>query len=239
MPRARVKTPKTTKSWIMRMIKEGKTDRITTEDLNLAEEIDPNIRAKVMKSEHQIDQQPFPLPTPISPSEIHLRKEDLGSPPPVEEKQKFNKKQKEYHEFVEKRLGPFVVIVLFLFVFRGDEERAEFYAPNKEECKQLAPHVARIAPKVEEWLKIPQQVHDLIVTSDDSFSLLLVVVGYLKRTGLLGQMIPGFVGRIYKRTEERNMQNGVDIQQNGNGNHTGQPEQPTEWQIYGIGGQYQ
>jgi|SRR5580765_1197626 len=216
--------------------------------LELLEQAEPQwLKETLEKKEQQKTQaklsQPFPsldLGSPNNPNPVKPSEPDLGSNHLTEEKIRLSKKGKEYQEFVEKRLGPFIVIILYFFVFRGDEEKAEFYAPTRKECAELAPHVARIAPKIEEWLHVSQKVHDLIVTSDDSFSLLLITVGYLKRTGLLGNMIPGFAGRIYRKTEESN---GLDIQQdagtNGATSNGHQPVSPEQWAVYGIGAQYQ
>jgi len=131
----------------------------------------------------------------------------------------------------------------------GDEDKAAFYAPSPEECKQLAPHISRLAPRAEKLLDVPIWVHDAIVTSDDTVGLLMLVVSYLSRTGLLDKMVPGVI-RTFSRKDKQGARPGQNIgsvQSQYNGNSNGNdpraafdPRNPEGYvpidQINGLGG---
>jgi len=79
-----------------------------------------------------------------------------------------------------------MIIVTYLFIH--DMDKAAFYAFTPEECNELAPHIARLAPKVEEILHTPEWAHNAMVTSSDSIGLLTFAIGYLDRVGALEKM---------------------------------------------------
>lgn len=112
----------------------------------------------------------------------------------------------------------------------ADLEKASFYAPNPEECEELAPHAARLAVKIESTFNIPTWAHNAIVSSDDIISIGLVVVGYLDRIGVLTKIKPYFMNAAKpKRT-------GINGQtERSNGTIQGDGQQPIP---FGVGFQY-
>jgi hypothetical protein len=106
----------------------------------------------------------------------------------TERKKPLTGREKDFYNFFDKRFGPFVVLILYLAM--ADLEKASFYAPSPAECHELAPHIARLGVKIEDLLKLPKWAHDIVVTSDDTFVVGMVVVGYLDRIGFLQKIGP-------------------------------------------------
>jgi len=100
--------------------------------------------------------------------------------------------EKKYNEFFTYSFGP--IIVLLLWWITQDLEKAAFYAPNPEECIGIAPHAARVVDRFSKWAHVPEEIHEFIITSDDSLALGYVVTGYLHRIGVLEQLGPTFFG---------------------------------------------
>jgi hypothetical protein len=99
-----------------------------------------------------------------------------------------NAKQREWAEFYRTNFGPLVIFILWLFL--GDLDKAVFYAPTPEECVAIAPYMARLSPKIEDLIKLPQVVHDTIINSNDAIAVGWIVIGYLDRVGILIKFIP-------------------------------------------------
>jgi len=103
----------------------------------------------------------------------------------AEHQAKLTKRQAFYSEFVQYRMG--AVITLFLWFFVHDWDRAAFYAPNVEECAEMAPHIAHMIPA-----KTPKAIDEMILKSGDYLPLAYVVAGYLDRIGVLEKIRPTF-----------------------------------------------
>lgn len=116
-------------------------------------------------------------------------------------------KEREWDNYFRYRFGPFIILVLWIVL--SDLDRATWYAPNPTECRDFAPHGARIAAAVEDYFKVPKWAHKLFMTSDDMVSMGMVIVGYLDRIGVLGK-VQATVG-LKEAKDRRNEQgNGVD-----------------------------
>jgi len=103
---------------------------------------------------------------------------------------KGSKRENDYTQFFEMHFGPLVILILWLFT--SSLELATFYAPNPEECAELAPHASRLAVRIEDLFKLPKWVHEAVTSSEDVISLGLIVVGYLDRIGALEKIRPYF-----------------------------------------------
>jgi len=145
---------------------------------------------------------------------------------------KLSVREKDFYEFFDQRFGPLVVLILYIAM--ADLEKASFYAPSPTECHDLAPHLARVGPKVEDLLHLPKWVHEVAITSDDTFTVGMIMVGYLDRIGMLEKLMPWFTGAASKvrKVNQREAQsngNNVPVQpewatNNGSGNgHYTQP----------------
>ena len=145
----------------------------------------PSPQRSTPQPQNTTPQEPHQIAAPAQP------KNETGRPSYVG-----GKRGKDWQEFTAKRLGP--LVILLIWIFTRDIEKAEFYAPTPDECKELAPHVARLAPRIEGWLNVPTWGHDLLVTSDDTISLITLVAAYLDRTGLIDKAIPGVTKLIKK-----------------------------------------
>lgn len=125
-----------------------------------------------------------------------------------------NRREKDYYNFFCDRFGP--IIVMILMVAFGDTDKAVFYAPTPDECKELAPHAARIFTKFEDMVKLPKWAHDTITMSDSVVSLGMVVLGYLDRIGTLPQIRKYFTSSTRKANNEQSARRNTTIQvQNG------------------------
>ena len=115
-------------------------------------------------------------------------------------------------------------------------ERASFFAPQPDECHALAPHAARIIPKVEEWLEqyffYPKVVRDLATGSDSIIQIGFITMGYLDRIGVLDRIAPFFNVAITRmRTQSESIRPAEQVQQNGSG--------PIDLSnVYGLGSQW-
>jgi hypothetical protein len=112
----------------------------------------------------------------------------------------------DFFGFFKERFGPLIVLILWIAL--ADLEKASFYAPTPEECEELAPHAARLATKVEDFLNIPAWAHSAIMASDDVISIGLIVVGYLDRIGMLVKIKPYFMNSMRRRSNETARSNG-------------------------------
>jgi hypothetical protein len=127
-----------------------------------------------------------------------------SSAPITERKRVLSGREKDYFQFFERRFGPLIVLILYFAM--ADLEKAVFYAPSPSECKELAPHLARIGPKAEDLLHLPKWAHEAIVTSDSTFTVGMVLVGYLDRIGVLEKIMPwmtSWVERSRKLSEQQ------------------------------------
>jgi hypothetical protein len=168
----------------------------------------------------------------------------LNEAPPVAKRKPLTGREKDYYQFFDNRFGPFIVLILYFSL--ADLDKAVFYAPSPDECHELAPHLARLGPKVEDWFHAPKWLHDAIVTSDDTFTVGMVLVGYLDRIGVLEKLLPWFQGTAKK---VRNL-NGTEpetsassVQQNGNGGVPGPDTTKSfvpleQLGVQGLGAQY-
>lgn len=123
---------------------------------------------------------------------------------PPERKKVLSGREKDYFQFFERRFGPLIVLILYFAM--ADLEKAVFYAPSPSECKELAPHLARIGPKAEDLLHLPKWAHEAIVTSDSTFTVGMVLAGYLDRIGVLEKLLPwmtSWVERSRKLSEQQ------------------------------------
>lgn len=141
---------------------------------------------------------------------------DVGEKKP--QQKRLNPREKDYYEFFNNRFGPLIVLLLYLLM--ADLEKAVFYAPSPDECHELAPHLARLGPKVEDWFRLPKWAHDVVVTSDDTFTIGMVLVGYLDRIGVLEKLVPWFTGaasKVKKLNDQPKSQGGATEVQPTNG----------------------
>lgn len=158
-------------------------------------------------------------------------------------------REQEYYEFFDQRFGPLVVLLLWLFTTKL--ERAVFYAPTPAECHELAPHLAHLGPKLEDLVHLPKWVHTAIVTSDDTVTIGMVMMGYLDRIGVLDKMAPWFSGvgeKARNGYEQAHSDSGVgsvppvenraadELRHRSNGAYTGKPIDLRL--VRGIGEQY-
>lgn len=139
--------------------------------------------------------------------------------------------EKDYAEFFTHRFGPLIVLIIWV-VTRGDWDAAKFYAPDEDECRDIAPHAARILSKY----NLPKQVRTAITTSDDTIALLFVLAGYFDRIGLFDRLVPMLFGYILPNRErkdtghEQGNRYTQPIQKEGN------PNGATPWAELGITG---
>jgi len=120
-------------------------------------------------------------------------------------------------------------MVLVLVVILRDWDKAAFYALSPDECQQLAPHAARLAPKIEDNLHVPKWVHDAIVTSDDTVALISLAIGYLSRIGVLDKVVPQIVKAFTpprREQHEQSTSNTSKVSPEQNGHATGQFSKP-------------
>jgi hypothetical protein len=148
--------------------------RLATEAKN-TEASQPTMRTS---SQSRVNQG-FVDPSPLS---------DGRSAPTSEPVKRLVGSEKDYFQFFERRFGPLIVLILYFIM--ADIDKAIFYAPTPEECKEVAPHIARVMPRVEKLLHVPKVVHEAIVTSDSTFTVGMVAVGYLDRIGVLEKILP-------------------------------------------------
>lgn len=174
---------------------------------------------------------------------ISLNKNDLSSgtaPGSKEESpRKRTKAENDYYEFVANRLGP--LMVFFLFIALRDWDRAAFYALSPDECDKLAGPLSHMLPRLEETFHAPKWVRTIIVTSDDTVTLLYVVAGYLERTGMLDKLLPLFAPAKKETEKKHASQPVVDIskvQQQGYQPVAYDRQAIDPRQIYSIGSQY-
>jgi hypothetical protein len=158
--------------------------------------------------------------------------EDPQQPP---KPRKLTKDEQDYKDFVSKRIGP--MMVLFLFFFLRDWAKATFYAFSPDECEKMSGPISHIGPRIEKLFRFPGWVHAVIVTSDDTVTLLFVMAGYLERTGMLDKLIP-LTSIMTKETKKKHESTQKaqpvgsvgSVQQNGYG--------PVDLRAIGIGSQY-
>lgn len=117
-----------------------------------------------------------------------------------------------------------------------DIDKAAFYAPNPEECSAIAPHAARVVDRLSKLLNIPDVVHEVVTTSDDSVLLMYAVTGYLDRIGVLDKILPVFSGLFRGRDviEPVQSNNGKLHATDPRGSRRSNPAATTEPTINGI-----
>ena len=153
-------------------------------------------------TEPQFQEPKVPKPTKLpsteapSPSVDGVQKQQPEKQEQPVRKRVLTPREKDYYQFFDQRFGPLIVLVLYLTM--ADLQKATFYAPSPTECHDLAPHLARLGPKVEDIFHLPRWVHEVVVTSDDTFTVGMVLVGYLDRIGALEKLIPWFTGAASK-----------------------------------------
>lgn len=137
---------------------------------------------------------PLQLPQMPTPSKLPSDGGSTSSEPAGEELKKEVKRvsqsEREWTLFFKEKFGPFIVLILF--VFMRDWNKATFYAPSPKECFDLSGPFARIAIKLEQLFSPPKWVRAVIVTSDDVMTVGYVLTSYLERTGLLDNLLPWF-----------------------------------------------
>jgi hypothetical protein len=144
---------------------------------------------------------------------------------------KQTKKERDWDNYFRYRFGPFIILILWIVM--SDLDKATFYAPTPSECREFAPHGARIAAKIESLLKVPEWVHEALMTSDDITSLAMLVVSYLDRIGKL----PSFASKVKKTVNEQVTRPDEPIPATG-ANLNGAGDLPDISQVVGIGAQY-
>lgn len=112
-------------------------------------------------------------------------------------------------------------MILALFVFLRDWDRATHYALNPEECHELAPAAANVVSRFERIFDVPDWIHEVIVSSDDTVTILYVLIGYLERTGLLDKIIHIAIPKGKPHVGTINTEN-VSEEQNGYAKFEGQ-----------------
>jgi hypothetical protein len=168
----------------------------------------------------------FQTSQPVSPTMsqgLGGQPQSVGGDSGTTRPRKLSAREKDFYEFFDQRFGP--LIVLILYVAMADLEKASFYAPSPSECHDMAPHLARVGPKVEDLLRLPKWVHEVAITSDDTFTVGMIMVGYLDRIGVLEKLVPWFTGaasRVRKVNQRETQSNGNFV-----------PVQP-EWATNGL-----
>lgn len=112
--------------------------------------------------------------------------------PPVPERKPASRAEREWYDYFAFRFGPLVLLIIWFF--SADLEKATFYAPSPDECKTAAGPLSRVAARVEKALNVPDVVHAGFVLSDDITTLGTVCVSYLDRIGALEKIMPYFMG---------------------------------------------
>lgn len=139
---------------------------------------------------------------------------------PLPERKPKGAREKSWYDFFNFRFGPFLLLIIWIFT--ADLEKASFYAPSPDECHQAALPLAKMATKIEDFLKVPDWVHDIAVSTDDVVTLGMVAVSYLDRIGMLSKMGPYFSGaaaRMNNRMRENEQEKSSGA---GQGVHNGQ-----------------
>lgn len=124
-----------------------------------------------------------------------------------------DRKGKDLYEFVEKRLGPLMILCLFVFV--RDWDKARLYALSPDECHELAGPAANVMSRFERLFDIPDWIHEALVSSDDTITILYVLVGYLERTGILDKIIHFQLPKGKPNVDPGNIEGVSNDQQNG------------------------
>lgn len=180
-------------------------------------------------SQQSTDQsQPTPKKPPatkISPDFEGLGHSGGGSSEPTtERKRPLTGREKDYFNFFNQRFGPLIVLILYFAM--ADLDKAVFYAPSPDECREVAPHLARIGPKVEDLVHLPKWAHEVIVTSDSTFTVGMILVGYFDRIGVLEKILPWMQSTTSKfearrKEREQPQTNTGNISSNGTGGAPG------------------
>jgi hypothetical protein len=239
---------------------EGKLP--TKADLDLLSELEVEEAYRILDKVDELKQQKLnqaelrknieasPQVNRVSPSSSSV---DTGGLSPLDagksegppKKRVLTGREKDYYQFFDNRFGPFIVLILYFCL--ADLDKAVFYAPSPEECHELAPHLARMGPKVEDWFRAPKWLHDAIVTSDDTFTVGMVLVGYLDRIGVLEKLLPWFQGtaRKVKNLNESKPETSTGSVQPGNNGAVPGPDTTRNFVpldqlgVQGIGYQYE
>lgn len=161
----------------------------------------------------------------------------------AEERRNFNKREREWFDFYNRRVGPVIIMILWFFM---PLEKATFYAPNPEECAAIAPHMARIMPRLEDAVdrivKLPSWAHDVAVSSDAMVQVGFITMGYLDRIGVLEKIAPVITGRFRQGTEQarESARRTSTIPDNGGGEpgENGRGEPIDLSRVWGLGEQW-
>ncbi len=206
-------------------------------DLELAQQV----RQSSIEYKHQSPQSQTQSSSKNQPNKIPVGNAVPGVSAPST---KLTPRARDWQDFTAKNLGP--LMILALVIFTGDWDKAAFYAFTPEECKALAPHVAKIAPKIEDYLHVPKVVHDAIVNADDTVALLSIMLGYLTRIGVMDRILPQVV-RVIRTERKQNEQSARDTEKvptsGSNGyrqsyNSADQEGHVDISRVPGLGGQY-
>jgi hypothetical protein len=137
-----------------------------------------------------------------SAPDMDLGLKDMPVNPKMVDRKPSGAREKSWNDFFQNRFGPFVVIIIWFFT--TDIDKASFLAPSPEEMRTAALPLAKIASRVESWFSVPAWAHDVMVSTDDVVTLGMVTMSYLDRIGYLEKIAPYFMGTAAKM---RKMQN--------------------------------
>lgn len=139
-----------------------------------------------------------------------------------DDRKDFRGRERDWYDYFDKRFGPIVIILLWFFM---PLDRATFYAPSPEECHALAPHMARVIPKLEDAinrvLRLPAWAHDVAIGSDSMIQIGFITMGYLDRIGLLENLAPYFTNsaaRMRRNVNEQGTGHTSGLHENNNTN---------------------
>lgn len=137
-------------------------------------------------------------------------------------------------------------MVLSLLVIIRDQEKAIFYAPSPQECADIAPYMARLTLKIENWLNVPVFVSEAVLSSKDYLPVIATVFGYLNRIGAMDALIPWFAHKAtgekvqYGKTEHREYAQGLQPEPGSSNGRTEEYSHPAidPRTVYGLGSQW-
>jgi hypothetical protein len=122
------------------------------------------------------------------PERIQIRESLSGSKSTsIPDKKPRDKRGKDLYDFFDHRLGPLMILLIFVFV--RDWDKARLYALSPDECHELAGPGSNVFSRFEKLFDVPDWIHEVVVSSDDTITIMYVLVEYLNRTGLLDKII--------------------------------------------------
>ena len=242
-----IQTPSAAYQRVQKANREGKTPIET--DVELAKQYRPNskmVKTELKRQEQQKSQTQQNNQTSLHQPLHHQAEKPELNPHTVnavlsgnisEKKSQQTHKQKEWNTFFAKQFGPLVVLVLWICT--QDFDKASFYAPSPDECQAIAPHLSKIAPKIEAWLHVPEQVHDGIMMSDNIVAFSSIVIAYLNRTHLDEKIAGSVFKKVEKKQHDRRSEVVQPVQSNNNGTTGSTGVDISSFAVYGIGAQYE